>query len=115
MSVLDGGGFASLLARDFSIASCIIRSADLLELVSICGLGWMALGVSSAPFINNSSLLRSSMLLLLLLSSSSSSSSPNGPTTDGQQQQLLAKEGDQANALLLRRLDQYQARQNEKA
>jgi len=48
-------------------------------------------------------------------SSSSSSSSPNGPTTDGQQQQLLAKEGDQANALLLRRLDQYQARQNEKA
>ena len=36
--------------------------------------------------------------------------SPGPP--DGQQ---LAQEGDQANALLLQRLDQYQARQNEKA
>ena len=35
--------------------------------------------------------------------------SPGPP--DGQQ---LAQEGDEANALLLRRLDQYQARQNEK-
>jgi len=41
----------------------------------------------------------------------------NSPPPDQQQEQQdneMVQEGDQANALLLRRLDQYQARQNEK-